>query len=496
MLRTSLQAPLVFVVSAVLYLLLLQEHSYGDGVLYLDYARKGVLASTHMLYMPGLQGFTGLFEAIGLPERWLAFAYSAIAAAAGNGFLFAVLRRHVAAAWSPWIALLLVGLAPSVLFFGTTVEVHGQQYGFACFALWAFHALLDRERVPWPNYVLAGLLALAAPLAHETGWMLFAFFAPMAAMRCGRERPFAGFGLQLLRGLAFLAVPMLFWLGNDAFRNWLFLDVYGQQDAITNNPSEIYFNEFILADARAPRMPPLEYLLRDILRPAWAIVLVGFALLYQLRRQTGLFLTLLLSFGASIALLITLGIWERGAYFLGLLPLLGIIVARVAQGRVLLVTLALLGAGQAVDALLVRNAYVTELEYPLWAWGSDVDALVAAELGQDAKVTVLCNDIFQEATLRYEHELGAQQVTGLIQARLAVLEQSPEPERLVQLAALRQLTLTWIQGALLQGTTLLTPELRNTIETQLPTLYAQLSQLAEFRPLQHGRAQLVEIRVK
>ncbi|GEM_PF-6506838 len=464
----------VSILSFVAYLLLLQQHPYGDGILYLEFARKGVLAGSHLLYMPGLVGFTRFFEGGGLGDRQLAFIYSALMAALGNGFLFATLRRYCRRIRPALVSLVLVAFAPSTLFFATTVEVHGQHYGLVCAALYFFCRLIDRESPrPWA-YGLAGAIVLLAPLSHETGWILLAFFLPMAVTRFGRESLLQDIPAKLPRALAFLLAPALLWFFNQALRTWLFVDVFQVPGAPTGNPSSMELYNKVLHPANTPE-GWLPFLWKGFFRPAWAVWLsLGISLPLLAKQSFVRFFSVGAAFLAYLVLLTLYGYPEKGAYFLGFLPLAALSLSMVLpkfQGLLSLFTF--LAAISAVDAISFTLRYPHENSYPLWTWARDIEGIRTKEL-EGKKPTVLAKGMFEAATLRYDYGIPAEPAGDTLRnlARsLLSFEPEEQKSKKVLIGAQILLHLRQLQR---KGPILLSEDFAQALQTHFPNTWAKL----------------------
>lgn len=106
---------------ALLYLCR-QPRAFGDGPL-LVFSYELGNRTHHLLYGPFLEQLAGLVGGV----REAAYWASALPAAGAVGLLAGALRRRGRSpGWALWAAALALG-SPAVLFFGTTVEVHGLQ---------------------------------------------------------------------------------------------------------------------------------------------------------------------------------------------------------------------------------------------------------------------------------------------------------------------------------------------------------------------------------
>ncbi|HHI79097.1 MAG TPA: hypothetical protein ENK02_03885 [Planctomycetes bacterium] len=476
-----------FVLSFVAYLLLLQQHPYGDGILYLEFTRKGVLAGSHLLYMPGVVGFTRLFEGGGLSDRQLGFIYSAFTAALGNAFLLATLRRYSKSLGTALLALALVALAPSTLFFATTVEVHGQHYGLVCVALYFFCKLVDKQQPSLPALALAGLIVLLAPLSHETGWMLLAFFLPMAVSRFGREELFDDFPTKLQRSAAFLLFPALLWVFNHALRTWLFVEVFQVPGAPTGNPSSMELYNKVLHPANQPE-GWLPFLWKGFFRPAWGVwlaLLVALPLLA--RRSPARFFAVSAAFVAYVVLLTLYGYPEKGAYFVGFLPIAAFAIAQVWPPLPTWTTgLAFLVAIQSVDAIALDLRYPSEDPYPLWAWAQDVQTLRKKQLGGKTP-TVFAKGMFQAATLRYELGIPAEPAGDTLQNLARSLENIPAKERASKRKLIETQVLLYVQQGKAKGPLLLSQDFVQALRSHFPRAWQTLKKTFPLKEVHQGK---------
>lgn len=173
-------AALLALLVGCLYALTFQTRWFGDGP---GLATMHALGTGeryyHLLYLPACDLVQ---RVLGLADPFLApRLLSIVPAALGLGLCHVVLRATGARAPAALVALALLALAPSLWFFGTTVEIHALHFAMVAFV--AAVTLL----APWRRPALALLLVAAAfPLlywSHQAsftlgpGWVLLVQYA-------------------------------------------------------------------------------------------------------------------------------------------------------------------------------------------------------------------------------------------------------------------------------------------------------------------------------
>jgi hypothetical protein len=162
----------VGLLAAVLYIALRQPCLYGpDGVWILAHARVGNLRHPHhFAYLPLLAAAKAALAPFGIGMPVIAASLSAVTMAAA----VALAHRATAVLGEPRARAALVAagvaFAPAVLFFATTVELHGP---FMAFAGLAYLATAHSVRRPTlGGAACVGLATGAACAAHATGQLL------------------------------------------------------------------------------------------------------------------------------------------------------------------------------------------------------------------------------------------------------------------------------------------------------------------------------------
>jgi hypothetical protein len=178
-----------------------QPRAFGDGPL-LVFSHELGNRTHHLLYGPWLELLGAAFGDV----REAAFWASALPVAAAVGLLAGTLRgRGAAPATALWAAALTLA-SPAVLFFGSTIEVHGLQLlgGTVGWLLWTTRASRSIGRAL--GIGLLGLAALGATHpAHLPALLLFgagrAWIERRGGARSGLAWLLAGLGLAAFAGL-------------------------------------------------------------------------------------------------------------------------------------------------------------------------------------------------------------------------------------------------------------------------------------------------------
>ncbi len=308
-------AALIALAAGVLYALTFQTRWFGDGPGLARMHASGSTGYYHLLYLPACDVLEGAF---GLADPFGALRLlSILPAALGAGLVYLVARACAAPPIGALLALALLVLAPSLWFFGTTVEIHTLHFGTV--ALVALLTLL----APWrrPRLALA-LVALAFPLLYWThqaaftlgpGWVLLVQFARARhGTRFSWKGLVFGVGPALLGALlAGVLVSYLVRLGSLAavwqdVREQLELQS-GQANLLATRP--VWRDEWLL---------PL-----GVLVPLAALGLAS------LRRERLLLATLSVLVLVPTAFFLWWGVYEMGGYFLGSAPFVVVAVARL-----------------------------------------------------------------------------------------------------------------------------------------------------------------------
>lgn len=397
----------IWVVASLAYFVLAPRSPYGDGILILDYARQGVLASFHLLYQPALVGFTRVMGALGMEDRSAAFLFSAVSAGLALALLYLILARIQTDRRASRLILLLVFTTPLLFFFAATVEVH--TFHLACVSLMFLLVLPLSERGgPLPAF-LVGLIGLLAPLSHESGWLLYVFLAFLVWTRNGRLPLLKDVGPA--RALAFvpiLVAPFAWMLSSHPIRIWLYRDVYGEPDAPVLDLVGIHLARIF------ERVPPprlwFGWLAGTFFLPALGLWLAWLCLLPATRRtRGGIF------WGALLTLALYLGFgllfrWsEHGAYFIGFVPVAVISLAWGLPGRLEPRRALALEAVLALQVLILALGVGTTPDsqaLALQAWSDEAGQVVAERRRSSAdRVVFVVDDYFRRAHLSYDLRL-------------------------------------------------------------------------------------------
>ncbi len=317
-----------------------QAAFYGDAPLQLLSYRRG-LPTGHRLHFYLTEGFAGL----GLSPLGAIRAASFVPAGLAIGCLFAALIR-AGLAWFPaLLGTLLFAATPSVLFFSTSVEVHGLQLlGVSL----AFFAALQIGH-PSATSGMLGLLgwsALAAVALATTHPMNLAAGLGLGALFLVGLR---ARGASRTKTLAVGAAAGALLLFAALLASYGYLDRQGWSLAVLLESFRWRF-ETTLPGSDRPVL--LHNFLEAVALPAALLLALGLLglVLEALRPSVsrGLPLALLLWVLGPVLLLLGPDFHERGAYFLVALPPLALGVACLAargRGLALLAALAILAQG-------------------------------------------------------------------------------------------------------------------------------------------------------
>ena len=341
-------ALLVGVLAATGYWLLRQDATWSDGRDLIVGLERGQWSYHHILYFPTAHLLHGLFG-WALDVEGTLQLLSAGSAALSVGLFYRVAREYLPR--GPALASsTLFATAPSVVFYATTVEVHALQLPFAVGAvLWAVRRRTSegfRENAWLPVALLCGLVG-----THVTGlaWSLScAYVLFRGSGRWAMPRRWLAAGLVLLGFLV----------------SWLFLQ--GTSDIASGH---------VLLGLRKTLTPWQPGLLwREVLEPAGLlygcaiVALIAFPVIVRAARST-IRASILLLLAPVVPFAMTVGIFERGAYFISLVPVVAVLALQwmrfVRTGPAVVVAL-VLGVVQGGWAL--RNVDDWVHHYPGNEW--------------------------------------------------------------------------------------------------------------------------------
>jgi hypothetical protein len=404
-------ALVAFALSLVLYGLLLQPVPYGDGVLLLYALEQRVASYHHISYLLSTRAFMDAAGWLGFDELRAAFAFSAFMAALGNAFLYLLVAERCRSALVRIATVALVATAPSILFFGTTIENPANHYGSVCLALWAVAKLVAQRH--WVVRWLACLPALLVPLSHASGPMLLGCLLLLVITREGREPLFRGWWgprgeRKLGRAMFFLLPSILLWWFDKPVRIALFgTDKVDQIEPGTGQLAMIF-------ERGVDPSQLLPFVYHEWFLTAfgvWSLWLLAMLVLW-LRERTSAWIALG-AVGPYLLLFTLYQTWERGAYFLPILPVaawsLARAGARIQPKRILQALLALIAAALVAGQLYFGQQRIqAHLDLPAapWTWANDVQtATQAATQGSKSRAHILCADLFRGMHLIVDHDI-------------------------------------------------------------------------------------------
>lgn len=344
--RSARAALALFVVAFGLFVALLPARLYGDDVWFVRCIVQAQPFPSHFLYMPLARRFADVGAWLGLDPFLSLRVLSALGAATGVALCYAAARRRGVPSAGALCFAVLPASAASGLFFATAAELHALHVGAVGLLAWCL-ARLGPE-APARRVFALGLAFTLVMGTHQSGVLLLPATVtlgwlatrPRAAAR--RRRDALAFGLAGLLGLALMAACTRLESGR-----WLAAD-----------ETAALLSRGLLARARELGWRELVgYLSRDLVLPAFGLVLAGAGALGALLRRRP-------APGAAVALallpyLLFFPLFhfpERGAYYLVCLPVLAGVLLWLLRGPVprpwlALLTLAALGSLARPDEL-------------------------------------------------------------------------------------------------------------------------------------------------
>lgn len=394
-----MRAAIVFAASFAAYLVLLQSEPWGDGITYLVWLRDEEFLAHHLFYLPPLWCFARGAEFVGVDERTAGFAFSAFCAAGGNAvltWLLARSRQLARACTCPLRLAFLLATTPSLVFFGTQIENHAHHYLWICVTLFTLDRALDHARssrlgahLAWLG---AGLAVLAAFSSHSTSILLWPALAVAIWTLPGEGLWRAPRVLDVRNALLFFGPAIAFKLLQPSIKVWISGDPNWGSDTTADFALS-------LLDWRS-LSTWVDYSWSEVLVPAWGLIWA--VLVLGLRRIAGHrseALVLGLAFLPYFAFFGSWNVREYGAYYLALLPVFVIAIARLTPRlrREEAIVLLALTLGQAVHASIQARSWAEKQTDAAWNWARD-----AAELAEPGS-TILCWEGVRWLHLDYDH---------------------------------------------------------------------------------------------
>ncbi|MHC4375781.1 MAG: hypothetical protein ACYS26_04185 [Planctomycetota bacterium] len=282
-----------------------QPRAFGDGPLLVFSYGLGN-RTHHLLYGPWLELLSGWVGDVREAAHWA----SALPVAAAVGLLAGVLRARGSAVPAALWAAAAVLLSPAVLFFGTTIEVHGLQLLGGTLGWLMLTASSSKSAPRALGIGVLGLLALGGTHpAHLPALVLFGAGRAWIERR-GSCRPFVPWALSLLGLLAFAGLL------------WSYLD-HNRLEA--EDTRSLAFGAHSFAAA-------WNWGLVD-----WGVLgTLGWLGALVLARRGGAdrerALLALAWFGAMLSLPLAIHLDERGGYLISMAPALAALTVRAAEG--------------------------------------------------------------------------------------------------------------------------------------------------------------------
>ncbi|MDF1799527.1 MAG: hypothetical protein P1V81_10155 [Planctomycetota bacterium] len=334
-----------------LFLLLMQDRPFGDGPLLVQ-----------VLSWPDLSQRTWIHPlfptAIELLRSWLGVSVtaramelvSALSGALGLALCFAASRTLGAGAARSAFATLAFGLSPVVLFFSTTIEVHGLQL-LSIAVLVLLLARCIRWRTAWTFGAVLFWLPIAIGV-HQTAALL----APgvcLGLFALARKRSVPGSrrrnSLAVVAGtLTSACLALLFFIGSSRSLGSEGLDqVWAQLVVHLQGPS-------------------LSTLVEGLLAPLGLAIFLPFAALLVGSKDRLARDVLLLSVVLPVGFFLLWGVPERGGYLMGVVPFL-IVACALAEPEREPRALALVGACLLLAQASLGYRSVRAFDTPEWS---------------------------------------------------------------------------------------------------------------------------------
>lgn len=469
-------AVLAFALSLLGYGLLVQTAPYGDGILLLYALGQRVTAYHHVSYLVSVRAFADLAAGFGLDEVRAAYWFSVVIASIGNAFLYLLVAERCRSPLPRSAIVVLVASCPVLLFYATTVENPANHYGSVCIALWAVARCAAARH--WTRWIVAGLAATLVPLSHASGPLLLGALALLVLNREGRE-PLLDGGERAVRLVAFLLPSALLWAFDKDVKRFVFATEHVDQV----NPAAGQL--LAIFDRGVDPSRWLPFLVHEWFLPAFGLWTVWLVATFELwRRARRLALVTLAAVIPYVVLFTMYQTWERGAYFVPLLPLAGWTLARASRTRALpppiVLSVLLLAAAQATAGILQIRRHAARADAP-WTW-----ALGAREAtkGSKGQVHVLTADLFRCMHLIVDHGLDGVHVPPWIE--IWRRQRAADPAGVGNAEAFAELCAARVREMRATGPVYISEELWHELSDLLPQLKALLQADHELEPVQSG----------
>ena len=190
--RIPFEALLWFLFAFILLLLTAQGSFYKADAqrLVLRLSNGDLSYPHHKLYLPLLFGFSKLLSPLQLSPFLVARSFSSFGVAAGVAFCFMCFRTLGLSLRVTRLCTVLTLFVPTVLFFGTTVELHGPFFAFTDLSLYLWARLIKKSlkggSLIIPALLLGGSTAFSAGV-HASGMILPGLLLPWYLARTWKQ---------------------------------------------------------------------------------------------------------------------------------------------------------------------------------------------------------------------------------------------------------------------------------------------------------------------
>lgn len=471
---------MIALAASLAYALTFQATYYGDASLLLKTYRQGALTGH-----AGHGIATRLFTAVGFELETAMQIVSALPAGLSVGIMAMTLLRLGAGRGAALLATLFFALTPSVLFFGTTIEVHGLQLlgvslamyaGIRAFGECSALRMVAREpqqslpeadhRSALPWFALA-VIALAA--THPMNLPALAGLSLLALMGLSRR------GVTSEQLAAFVAILAVLGIGLALAASAVYKSRQGLSMGGLLQTFAWPLGEHAPDGSGAPA---LFYNFRAaLLLPAAGLLGIGSLGLLFLR---SLMLGMALALWVLFPFLLVLGIdaHEHGAYFLVALPALTIGATAILEQLAVWAERSFGKRGPLVTSLLVAYAFASMghdnyRNQPKLESFEDRSWLEAFGSFADGRGVFLAQDI--------QHQLAVRSHLGLQSENLRFYIALPEAELMEYMRVYR----TWAREAADHGDPLYISEAVFDLAPSLPVLQLALDYLAKEFDFEH-----------
>ena len=348
-------AALIATLATTLAFALRQTALWSDGRELIEGVEKGYWTSHYLLYFPAAHLVAGVTSRLGgLDTQASLCLLSALGLGVGAGLFFLFGRDRGLSRWLALLGTALFALSPVVVFFGTCVEAHALQLPVATAALlWASRA--ERRGTLGKDAALPSLLFLLLVATHPAGLI----WVPLYLYILFRVTGHWSIPKHLIPTLVVFAAGAAFF--------------FAASDRTGAGPRHA-----LLALRKLLEPWRFELFVRELVAPAgvlYPLAAPGLVASLYFRRKSveprvsRLGYAALILCVSALPLAFTLHIFERGAYYISLVPVVAAVVCVTARRLPPAVVLAV-GIPLVLVQLLLARAEVRgwEKDYPGADW--------------------------------------------------------------------------------------------------------------------------------